>query len=735
MAITIPVILHGPTVTLPFRLRTRHRKELGNLVQRVSLQGLDDQCNTPSDFYKPCIRSPPKNNRLQNIRQPPVVLELVDTVTIWNGLDLEDCETLQFIRGHLEVCLEQLLQPQLIQIRACILENCADASFKHTSIPRRCRFEKARLMRAMLEALDAVAHDQGGEQGTSFRQLLLLYLWSLDCLHDDPKPDTEFAAIDIRFQSHESPEASFPALDQAQVISSPGYISFEGLDILPREGSSMVIKPHYLPNVSQELGGPLLHVDYCIESNHPWIHWDPCTRAFTGLVPRFSQSSDVQQDFGQVWRFNGHKTYPFIHFLKIDIKAVVIVGYTSSKVRLTRTTRMRITLRVLPPRAPPDPVALTFPGSCTGLRDQMDHKSQMTSGTHCSRAKDIESGYHSATAKSDPPRYLSRAVGFLDLKPKKPSSDQSQDGSSANESHRSQTTGRSKSPVDHSEKFSQEAEDLDTQYTPRCWQKRNDPYRWLNASVSPKTLKTQAHSATTPKTEVANTSNSDDNEDDVNNHITVPGQPTSTQQSKQVSALHTTEEYVAPLKDLEFSNKFSLLQDLEDGSSPASTIDNEAPYLTPPTSELEYALCKSDPPCTEVLRSISGRYRSETESTGTNTASAASVPLPPSPVKSDDYQEGGFSRSTRREYNRLKRVIVSEEATEVIEAFRQPGLSHVEKRQLLEALQMSFGRGVGRTSSLTKPAEEESDGDMGNDEWDSQDSDGESDHDLQGSML
>ncbi|KAI4282660.1 MAG: hypothetical protein L6R38_002785 [Xanthoria sp. 2 TBL-2021] len=820
----------------------------------MTLHGLDERCNKPADFYKPCIRTASafEDNRFQRICQPPV-LELVDTVTTWNGLTLDDCETLHFIQGYLKVCLEQLLQPQLIRFRARILDelrsmdrgNCAVASFPETSVLRRCRFHRAHLIEAMLEALDAPADHQGREHDTSSQELLMLYLWSLSCWLDIPNPNTERTAIDIRFQIYGVSAAPFQLLNQAQVMSSPDYLSFESLDVLPLEGSSIAIKPHYHPNISQELGGPHLHVEYCIESNHPWIRWDPRTRAFTGLVPRFSRSSDVPRDFGQVCRLSSLSSYSVIHLLKIDIKAIAVLGYGGSKVRLRKTVRTRITLRVLPPPSPPDQVATIFPRRSPQVEDQIGHGSHMAYGLQScdltQREKDNDSGYKSDTANSDSPCLPLPTVGFPDLKSIMSYAHPHQDKSSASISHRSKISERSDPPVTKSEKYNEEAEDLDCQYTPRGLQKKNDACRWLDASVSPKARKRQSYSATTPRTvrrqpTVPPTESSksqilgqamgrseysrhvEDKENSPIGNVRAAVQldflvkcqqdrqarkfPSSQvqqispkrqkgkqkdlstwelrlplgdnsnlrsykhqpmQRSEQVPAPQATQEDATPLEPLECFNKFSVLQDLSDASSARSVSDsrakaqatqedaapleplecfnefsvlqdlsddssgrslgeNRACYPTPPTSNFEPAPSGSDSPRTAVLRSTAGRLRSDTQSTGVSIASASCIPAPPSPTKSSDDLEGGFALSTRRDYDRLKKVLESRQAFDV---FRQPGLSQVEKRQIVEALKMSVGNSASRSSSLGMPVDEykgmtaeESDGDKEDDEWD-----------------
>ncbi|KAL8850670.1 MAG: hypothetical protein Q9221_004389 [Calogaya cf. arnoldii] len=817
----------------------------------MNLQGLDDRCNKPADFYKPRIRSPFKGNRVQ--LQPPA-LELVDTVTTWNGLTLDDCETLCFIQGYLKVCLEQILQPQLVHFRARILEELrstnrkdwVDASCAETSVLHRCRVGWARLIKAMLEALDAIADHAGKWTDTSTEELLMLYLWSLDCWLDISDPDSEHAAMDVCFQIRRVSAAAFQPLNQAQVMPSPDYLSFEGLNILPREGSSIAIKPHYHPDIFQKLGDPKPRVEYSIESKQPWIHWDPLTRAFKGLVPPFSQISDLQQDFGQVSRLRSHGPYPFIHLVRIDIKAIAVIGYAGSNVRLRRTIRMRLSLRVLPPPSPPDQVALTLARHSPQVEDQTVHgshtavelqSSRNTSSDLSKRERDNDSGSEPDTASSASLCYPSLNLGSPNLTSimSYPHPHPHHDESSANASQRSELAERSEPATTESAKYSKEAEDLDSQYTPRGLRKRNDPWRWLDTSVSPQARKGLSYAATTPRTvgrqptmpssesseslmldQVVGRSRQsrpvEDQEYSRNSNdrvavklgclvkpqqdrqaqrlgssqvqkvapigqkvkkkdlstwdLRIPlsdnpnlrsykNQPTL--QSGQVPVPQATHEDAAPLEPIECFNKFSVLQDLSDGSSAKSVVDSDAEtqegatplehlnsfsilqslsndpsagslgdnrtcYAVPATSGFEDASSTSDSPRTSSLYLMPGRFRSDTLSTGASTGSASSIPAPSSPARSNDDREGGYSLSTRRDYDRMTRVLGSREAVGVLQ---QPGLSTVEKRQILEALMMSVDDGASRNSSLSMPVDDyigmgddKYDGDQESEEWD-----------------
>ncbi|KAL8772772.1 MAG: hypothetical protein Q9209_002117 [Squamulea sp. 1 TL-2023] len=806
--------------------------------QILNLQGLGTRCNKPVNFHQPVIwtaldqSSLSKVNQFALVRHPPVVA-LINSVTTWKGLTLNDCETLMFIQGYTKVCIEQLLQPQFILFRAQIFDQLRsmsqqsheDTSCKESSVLLRFRFDRIQLVQAVSEALDGTAKHDGKQHETSSERLLMLYLWSLNCLLDVPCQDSKRTAIDVRFRSCGSSVALFPSLNQAEVASVPDYLSFEGLNVLPPEGSSIVIKPHYHANLSQKLDGPHLQVCYHIESNHPWLYWDQETRAFRGHVPRFSRSQDVQAECGQVSRLISHYSYPVIHLLRIEVKAIAVFGYAGSKVRLERTIREKITLRVLPPQS-------DKPGADVPIRSlQPEYQCQTPMGIEAHTALEVQngkggssdltkreqdmkcdrdSGYYSDVANSNSSCSRNSSVNYRELTSIKlyPHSHQSDSSNSAPDCPESDESWEE--PIITARKYNEEAEYLDSRYTPRVWQKRDDPYRWIDASVSPKTLKRgkasdsavmqqavshqppvqppdsskshplvhatdrsefssqvedeentskgefkdtlqldfpikrgKAHKSFSSKVRESSPKRLKGSRNDLGTRYLKPplGENPNLASCKyqrmkraaQASVPQVAEEETALVEPVKFSNRFAALQDLSDESSSISSIGDRAGLPTPPPSRSVSAYSNPDRRRPPLLRLAPGRFTGNTQSTESNCSYAASIPLPPSPTKPDDDQEGGFDEQALEDYFALRKVLGSGQA---IEAYRQPGLSQVEKGQLLDAMKRSVGRGSSGSNSLLTTEDYEWMGescseDLKNEDMDSENRDWESDDDEQ----
>lgn len=393
----------------------------------------------------------------------------------------------------------------------------AEAEGSEIHISHRFRFQEAKLVQAVLEATDAVVGLDGGRPDTPSKELLVLYLWSLGCLLDNPSGDAERTAIDVRFRWFRSNVAHFLSVDKPLVTRVPDYLSFGRLSVLPLEGDEIVIKPQYHSTMSQEFGNPHIKIEYKIGSNHPWLHWDPNAGAFRGRIPHFSQFSDIRSGPGQVCRINNQGSYAVVYLLRIEVKAFAVVAYASSRVRLERTVRARVSLRTLPPTPRQGDnmlnrmacLALDLLALESGTCDQKTRSRDKVPGRESGRTSDAVEPVNPAC-----PGYQSGCPSITDhpdLQPCLPPHQRAPNGNTSpipesgvmcgidDGSHfevpvksTGQSNGSDKEDshqsVIHADKHDEEAMTLDTQYSPRS-PKRNHASRWIDAPVSPKALK------------------------------------------------------------------------------------------------------------------------------------------------------------------------------------------------------------------------------------------------------
>ncbi|KAL8975254.1 MAG: hypothetical protein Q9197_000510 [Variospora fuerteventurae] len=326
----------------------------------IEVQGLDDETQQPIDFYQPAVRrfrqkklsAPIK--QLNSLRRP-LVIDPVDTVLVWKGLTLSDCETLILVQKHVKACLEQLLEDQFIAFKARLrsdgqssLEDClAMPEPFETVIPCQFYFTRIELTEAVSEALEKTISRRNANESRPFNDLLRLYLWSRDCLFDLPNA-SGYTALNGQFRCLMDSGACCPSSSAIEALCTPDHLSFEGLDVLPQEGTQIIIKPHYQANAPRRPGDPFTLITYSLESNHPWLHWCDQAGAFRGHVPRFSRNPSGNGALGQFQRLGSHGLHAAVHNVTIEVKASVVISYRGSGICLERTIRVRISLRVLP---------------------------------------------------------------------------------------------------------------------------------------------------------------------------------------------------------------------------------------------------------------------------------------------------------------------------------------------------------------------------------------------------
>lgn len=324
----------------------------------IELRGLDNGQQELTDFYQPVIRKfrgvgLSTLDSLHRLDEAPAIA-LIDTVTIWKGLNLKHCEDLSSIQRCVTHCLQHLLENQFISFKTRLRSHTQSnprhggaAELVETVIPCRFRFARAQVVQMLFE--DPVIGDLIVKESSV--ELLRLYLWSRDCFLNlaDGSGDT---AINACYRCYVDAGVCCPSSSALETVWAPDCVTFEGLDVLPQEGSSMIIKPRYRMNAPQGLGDPLTLVTYRLESDHPWLRWDDNVGAFRGHVPHFSQDSSLNGGLGQARRHGRHGSQDAIHILCVEVKALIVSTYPGSEVCLERTIRARVLLRVRPAATP-----------------------------------------------------------------------------------------------------------------------------------------------------------------------------------------------------------------------------------------------------------------------------------------------------------------------------------------------------------------------------------------------
>lgn len=336
---------------------------------RPKLRGFDNRCRQGTDFYQPFIRQfrnldfLAPDHWLNCIRHPPVI-EPVTMATVWKGLTLSDCNSLASIQKCFISCLEQLLEGQFTLFQAQLL-SAWQSSYRECSdraeclVSHRYVISKPQLIQAMSDILHVPEELRSPEDAIDMKELLMLYLWSRDCMLDLPCASGQ-TAINTRDLCSLDSKTGCPQLDTITALCTPDYLSFEGLNVLPHEGSEILIKPYYRTNAPQRPGGPHTKVTYSLgPDEQSWLHWDTEVNAFrgrlpgltassAGSLPRLSYNPHSTGSPPQSCRLERQSLHATIKVTKLEVKALIVVAYPGSRVRLERTIQVRIALRITP---------------------------------------------------------------------------------------------------------------------------------------------------------------------------------------------------------------------------------------------------------------------------------------------------------------------------------------------------------------------------------------------------
>ena len=178
------------------------------------------------------------------------------------------------------------------------------------------------------------------------RELFLLYLLSRNNIDKKTADGKTYGTMTLGLL----PSGRFHVpYSRTEVVQRSDILLFPCLDILPREGSIIEIRPRYHRGVFDERNDNYYSdVTYNIDDLPPWLHWDETISGWTGRVPMYSELRGMSTPSRQVIDGGRDGPYAVLHLLRIEVKATLIVRHSSLSVGLKRTIRTRLTLKVVP---------------------------------------------------------------------------------------------------------------------------------------------------------------------------------------------------------------------------------------------------------------------------------------------------------------------------------------------------------------------------------------------------
>ncbi|MCJ1402652.1 hypothetical protein MMC11_005872 [Xylographa trunciseda] len=343
--------------------RTRSQREyLSSICEslpqiRVILAGLNFSYESPVAVYKPKIQLPEAQyllytadqHDLSSLRHCPPI-EQLDNCIVWTQLSFGTAEILYEIDRVITSCVEDLLADRLANLEMAVNKQVPIVHTTRAGTSNNSyllSFSVSELVEATLERLrlDYYRHTSPLSPEV-FQELFLLYLISRNNIDTKVVGGKTYGTVTLELRSG----GGLHGLQSlAHVTQRSDSILFPCLDILPREGSMIEIRPRYHQGILDEGNDNYYaNMTYSIVDQPPWLHWDEKISGWTGRVPMYSNLRGISNTGKQVINGGRDGPYAVLHLLRLEVKGTFFVRHSSLLVGLKRTVRTRLTLKVIP---------------------------------------------------------------------------------------------------------------------------------------------------------------------------------------------------------------------------------------------------------------------------------------------------------------------------------------------------------------------------------------------------
>ncbi|MCJ1285877.1 hypothetical protein MMC26_005219 [Xylographa opegraphella] len=327
------------------------------LQTRCILTGLDCAYESPVALYKPRVQLPELQfplyigdpQGLSSLRNSHTI-EQLDNYTVWTQLSFETAEILYEIDRLVTSCTEDLLAEKLAHLDMATSKPAANVYTTVEGIIRNLyllSFNVSELMDIVFERMRLdYYHHTSTYSPELLRELFLLYLLSRNNIDKKTADGKTYGTMTLGLQPSGGVHAPH---SRAEVVQRSDILLFPCLDILPREGSMVEIRPRYHRGVFDERNDDYYSdVSYSIVDLPPWLHWDDKILGWTGWVPMYSELRGMSTPGRQIINGGRDGPYAVLHLLRLEVKATLIVRHSSLSIGLKRTVRTRLTLKVVP---------------------------------------------------------------------------------------------------------------------------------------------------------------------------------------------------------------------------------------------------------------------------------------------------------------------------------------------------------------------------------------------------
>ncbi|MCJ1382850.1 hypothetical protein MMC17_005963 [Xylographa soralifera] len=343
--------------------RTRSQRENKSSVSgsppptRTILIGLDCAYESPIALYKPRIQLPELQfplltgnpHGLSSLRHC-LPIEQLDNCTVWTQLSFETAEMLYEIDRLITSCAEDLLADKLTDLDMASSKQASTVCTTNRGTSRNLyllSFSVNELVEIFFERMRLdYYHHMSTYSPERLKELFLLYLLSRNNIDKKAADGRTYGTMTLGLEPSGGLHAPHP---RADVIQRSDTLLFPCLDILPREGSVIEIRPRYHQGVFDERNdNSYSDVTYSIADLPPWLHWDEQISGWTGRIPMYSELRGMSTTGRQIIDGGRDGPYAVLHLLRLEVKGTLIVRHSSLSVCLKRTVRTRLTLKVIP---------------------------------------------------------------------------------------------------------------------------------------------------------------------------------------------------------------------------------------------------------------------------------------------------------------------------------------------------------------------------------------------------
>lgn len=288
---------------------------------------------------------------IESLRLSPSI-EQLDVTTVWTNLSIRIAEILFEMNRVIGPCLESVLAARLQGLDVAARKEYSpfkgnlSGELNDTSP---LLFSLDELIDSMLEEIQFHCYYHMSLQSPEVLvELMMLYLISLNSIDEFDGLANADAIIHIGLRPGEDILSDIVPPPTAHVVQHLDYLSFPGLEVMPREGTAITIIPQYSRCVFKKTNDSYSEVSYVMQSKPSWLEWDDEISGWKGNLPLYSEWRGKSKNSEEVISGGRVGPYAVVNLLRLEVKAVLIERHSSASVRLKRTVRARLTLKVIP---------------------------------------------------------------------------------------------------------------------------------------------------------------------------------------------------------------------------------------------------------------------------------------------------------------------------------------------------------------------------------------------------